>query len=116
MDLSVFVDLEKNFSPVILWVNFEVLNLHLCMDYCEFALSEEAKGFSWFPGDNFFFFLEIGSSVFVDWYLYSELWIYACIIVKFALNDIYKQRGFHDSQEIDFLISFLFLCLNELNM
>ena len=27
-----------------------------------------------------------------------------------------KQRGFHDTQEIDFLILFLFLCLNELNM
>ena len=44
------------------------------MEYCEFALSDEAKGFSWFPGDKFFnfifffliFFLEIGSSVFVD--------------------------------------------------
>ena len=34
-DLSVFVDLEKNFSPDILGVNFEVLKLHLCVYYCE---------------------------------------------------------------------------------
>ena len=27
-----------------------------------------------------------------------------------------KQKGFHDPQEIDFLISFLFLCLNEFNV
>ena len=31
-DLSVFVDLEKNFSPDTLGVNFEVLKLHSCMD------------------------------------------------------------------------------------
>ena len=32
-DLSVFVDLKKNFSPDTLGVNFEVLTLlHLCMD------------------------------------------------------------------------------------
>ena len=40
------------------------------MDYCELALSDEAKRFSWFPGYNFFnfilFFPEIGSRVFVD--------------------------------------------------
>ena len=43
------------------------------MDYCEFALSDEAKGFSWFPGDKFinfslflFHFFEIESSLFVD--------------------------------------------------
>ena len=46
MDLSVFVDLEKSFSPDTLGVKFEVLNLHLYMDYCEFALDDEAKGFS----------------------------------------------------------------------
>ena len=40
LDLSVFVDLEK-FQPDTLVVNFEVLDLHLCMDYCEFALSDE---------------------------------------------------------------------------
>ena len=34
-DLSVFVDLEKNFSPDTLGVNFEVLKLHFCMYYCE---------------------------------------------------------------------------------
>ena len=45
LDLSVFVDLER-FSPDTLGVNFEVLNLHLYMDYCDFALGDEAKGFS----------------------------------------------------------------------
>ena len=35
LDLSVFVDLEKNFIPDTLGVNFEVLKLHLCMYYCE---------------------------------------------------------------------------------
>ena len=35
LDLSVFVNLEKNFSPDTLGVNFEVLKLHLCMYYCE---------------------------------------------------------------------------------
>ena len=45
LDLSVFVDLER-FSPDTLGVNFEVLNLHLYMDYCDFALGYEAKGFS----------------------------------------------------------------------
>ena len=34
-DLSVFVDLEKNFSSNTLVVNFEVQKLHLCMYYCE---------------------------------------------------------------------------------
>ena len=28
-----------------LGVNVEVLNLHLCMNYCEFALGDEAKGY-----------------------------------------------------------------------
>ena len=37
---------SKNFSPDTLGVNFEVLNLYLCMNYCEFALRDEAKGFS----------------------------------------------------------------------
>ena len=36
----------KNFSPDTLGVNFEVLNLHLYMDYCEIALNDRAKGFS----------------------------------------------------------------------
>ena len=44
LDLSVFV--EKSFSPDTLGVNFEVINLHLCMDYCDFPLGDEAKGFS----------------------------------------------------------------------
>ena len=35
LDLSVFVDLEKNFSPDTLEVNFEVLKLYLSMYYCE---------------------------------------------------------------------------------
>ena len=54
LDLSVFVDLEK-FQPCpdTLGVNFEVLDLHLYMDYCDFALGDEAKGFSWLPGDKF---------------------------------------------------------------
>ena len=36
--------------------------------------------------------------------------------MKFALND--KANSFNDShsQEIDFLIQFLFLCLSEFNM
>ena len=29
------MDFEKNFSPDTLGVNFEVLKLHLCIDYCE---------------------------------------------------------------------------------
>ena len=31
-DFSALVDLEKNFSPDSIRVNFEVLKLHLCMD------------------------------------------------------------------------------------
>ena len=53
LDLSVFV----GFSPDTLGVNFEVLNLHLYMDYCDFALGDEAKGFSWLPGDRFLNFI-----------------------------------------------------------
>ena len=71
-DLSVFVNFEK-FYPrygVTFGVNFEILNLHLCMDYCEFALVDEAKGFSWLTGEkilNFIlFFQKLDLSVFVD--------------------------------------------------
>ena len=92
---------SKSFSTDTLGVNFEVLNLHLYMDYCEFALSDEAKGFSWLPGDKFLnfilFFWKLDLSVFVD-------------------LEMIEQRGFHDSQEIDSLILFLFLCLTELNV
>ena len=48
---------SKSFSPDTLGVNFEVLNLHLYMDYCEFALGDEAKGFSWLPEDKFMNFI-----------------------------------------------------------
>ena len=47
---------SKSFSPDTLGVNFEVLNLHLYMD-CEFALGDEAKGFSWLPEDKFLNFI-----------------------------------------------------------
>ena len=61
---------SKSFSPDTLGVNFEVLNLHLYMDYCEFAIGDEAKGFSWLPGDKFLnfilFFQKLYLCVFVN--------------------------------------------------
>ena len=40
------------------------------MDYCEFALGDEAKGFLWLPGDKFWnfilFFQKLDLSVFVN--------------------------------------------------
>ena len=40
------------------------------MDYCEFALGDEAKGFSWLSGDKFLNFIlifqKLDLSVFVD--------------------------------------------------
>ena len=69
LDLCVFVNF-KIFSTDTLGVNFEVLNLYLYMDYCEFALSDEAKVFSWLPGDKFLnfilFFRKLDLIVFVD--------------------------------------------------
>ena len=61
---------SKSFSPDTLGVNFEVLNLHLYMDYCKFALGDKAKGFSWLPEDKFLnfnlFFQKLDLSVFVN--------------------------------------------------
>ena len=44
-------------------MNFEVLKiLHLNMDYCEFALCDDAKGFSSLPGDKFLGMYRISGS------------------------------------------------------
>ena len=68
--MLVFLWTSKSFSSDTLGVNFEVLNHHLYIDYCEFALGDEAKGVSWLPGDkllNFIlFFQKLDLSVFVN--------------------------------------------------
>ena len=59
---------SKSFSPDTLGVNFEVLNLHLYMDYCEFGLGDEAKGFHDCQRINFWilFFQKLDLNVFMD--------------------------------------------------
>ena len=52
LDLGVFVDLEK-FQPWYLRSELWSPKSSLYMDYCNFALGVEAKGFSWLPGDKF---------------------------------------------------------------
>ena len=84
----------KSFSPDTLGVNFEVLNFHLYMDNCEFALGDEAKGFSWLPENKFLsfilFFQKLDLSVFVnlrgsDWAKWSKLSNF-CFLLKKCLQ------------------------------
>ena len=43
-----FVDLEKIQPEDTLVVNFEILKLHLCMDYCEVLFSKQAGVCTWY--------------------------------------------------------------------